>query len=258
MYIYQTTNLINGKTYVGQSKRQIELSKEYLGSGNILKSAVKKYGKENFKKEILCECISEEELNSQERFFIRKLKPEYNISPGGQNGFKLGKDNPNVKVRKIGKLNPFFGRKHTKKTKEKIARKNKRFAGKSNPNYGKKWSEEQKQEASVRQKDNHKHLRGDASPSKRKSVRKLLSKTKLGILNPNAKEWIFIDPTGKIHEIHGGIKTKLKEFGLSYVMFFHGIPGNQMSKKHNARLYWKETFEAIQRGEVKDVRDQQG
>ena len=110
----------------------------------------------------------------------------------------------------------------------------------------------------IRQKENHKHLTGDAAPSKRKSVRKLLSKTKLGALNPNAKDWIFIDSTGKIHEVHGGIKKRLKEFGLSYCMFFYGVPGNQMSKKHNARLYWKKIYEAIQRGEVKDVRDQQG
>ena len=51
MYIYKTTNLINGKIYIGQSIRKF--SKSYLGSGVKILNAIKKYGKENFKVEIL-------------------------------------------------------------------------------------------------------------------------------------------------------------------------------------------------------------
>lgn len=46
MQIYITTNLINGKIYIGQS---IHSNKNYLGSGVKLKKAIDKYGTENFK-----------------------------------------------------------------------------------------------------------------------------------------------------------------------------------------------------------------
>jgi len=50
-FIYKTTNLINNKIYVG--KHKTSANDGYLGSGLILGYAVDKYGKENFKREIL-------------------------------------------------------------------------------------------------------------------------------------------------------------------------------------------------------------
>ena len=50
-YIYMTTNLINGMRYIG--KHYGELTDGYLGSGTKLKQDIQKFGKENFKKEIL-------------------------------------------------------------------------------------------------------------------------------------------------------------------------------------------------------------
>lgn len=58
-YIYLTTNHINGKRYIG--KHYGELNDSYLGSGNLIKAAIEKYGKENFSKEILYISQSEEE-----------------------------------------------------------------------------------------------------------------------------------------------------------------------------------------------------
>ena len=60
-YIYKITNLINGKIYIGKSIRCDSYHlKTYFGSGIVINLAIKKYGKENFKKEIL-EMISFEE-----------------------------------------------------------------------------------------------------------------------------------------------------------------------------------------------------
>lgn len=88
MYIYKTTNLINNKIYIGQTMRQN--SDDYLGSGTIIKRAIKKYGSENFKKEIIQTCESKEELDIQEKFWINELnsiRPNgYNICDGGQGG----------------------------------------------------------------------------------------------------------------------------------------------------------------------------
>ena len=65
MIIYKTTNLINGKIYVGKDSKN---NNNYLGSGKILNLAINKYGIENFKKETLCECLSSKELNKAERY----------------------------------------------------------------------------------------------------------------------------------------------------------------------------------------------
>lgn len=91
MIIYKTTNTINGKIYVG---KDCSNNSKYLGSGSILKSAIKKYGKENFIKEILEECTSPEYLKEREIYWISKLNSRdpligYNISPGGD-GFMKG------------------------------------------------------------------------------------------------------------------------------------------------------------------------
>ena len=69
-YIYLTTNLINNKKYIGQH-RASKFNMKYLGSGIHLTNAIKKYGKENFKLEVLCECFSEQELNEKEKYFIK-------------------------------------------------------------------------------------------------------------------------------------------------------------------------------------------
>ena len=53
MYIYKTTNLLNDKIYIGKKVYRKKDDNWYLGSGIYLNRAIKKYGRENFKKEIL-------------------------------------------------------------------------------------------------------------------------------------------------------------------------------------------------------------
>ena len=50
-FIYITTNMVNGKKYLGQKKFN-EYWKNYLGSGTIFRRAVDKYGKEALEKTI--------------------------------------------------------------------------------------------------------------------------------------------------------------------------------------------------------------
>ena len=47
-YIYLTTNHINGKKYIGQKKSNVFLGEKYLGSGKILKQALKKWCRKFF------------------------------------------------------------------------------------------------------------------------------------------------------------------------------------------------------------------
>lgn len=88
-YIYLTTNIINGKQYIGQHKGDINDS--YFGSGINITKALKKYGKENFKKEILKLCESREEADIWERYYINfynAIEDEnfYNLQEGGTGG----------------------------------------------------------------------------------------------------------------------------------------------------------------------------
>lgn len=95
-YIYRITNLINGKTYVGQHEYK-KLNEYYMGSGVHLVRAQKKYGMENFKKEILVFNIStQEHANLLEETFIAAEREKvgrencYNISDGGQGNHTKG------------------------------------------------------------------------------------------------------------------------------------------------------------------------
>jgi group I intron endonuclease len=86
MIIYKTTNLLNGKIYVGKDEKN---NPNYLGSGKILKLAINKNGRDNFKKEILEVCDSREILNDREKYWIESLSATtlgYNITEGGSGG----------------------------------------------------------------------------------------------------------------------------------------------------------------------------
>jgi len=93
MIVYITTNLINGKKYIGKDEKN---NPKYLGSGNLFRMAIKKYGKENFQKEILAVARDKQDLCELESYYIDYYCAQtsdlfYNIAPGG-NGGKLCKE----------------------------------------------------------------------------------------------------------------------------------------------------------------------
>ena len=88
--IYKITNNINGKIYIGKHKTN-DKNDGYMGSGLYLNHAQEKYGMENFTKEILFECSSEEEMNDKERELVNedfvKRNDTYNLKLGGDGGW---------------------------------------------------------------------------------------------------------------------------------------------------------------------------
>lgn len=85
-YIYKTTNLVTGKSYVGQSCKPLNIY--YMGSGKYFLRSYNKYGYKNFKKEILKADIGcETAANYWEIYYIKKentLHPNgYNLTTGG-------------------------------------------------------------------------------------------------------------------------------------------------------------------------------
>jgi len=87
MVIYEIANSINDRKYVGKTKNNRD---SYYGSGILIIAAIKKYGRENFKKEIIEYCKSIDELNEKEIYWIKELNTlvpnGYNIGTGGEGG----------------------------------------------------------------------------------------------------------------------------------------------------------------------------
>ena len=166
-YVYKTTNLVNGKFYIGVKTNSRHYDDGYFGSGFLLNKAIKKYGYKNFQKEVLWhfgtaeECFKKESEIVTEEFV--KSDNTYNIALGGKGG-DLGplanqkksqklkghkvSDETKQKISKANKGNKVrLGASHTEESRKKISeyrRKHKIAKGKNNPMYGKNHTEESK------------------------------------------------------------------------------------------------------------------
>ncbi len=102
MIIYITTNLINGKKYIG---RDAWNKPNYFGGGKAIKDAIKKYGKENFKKEIIEVCKDKNHLLEREEYWLNyydaaKNKEFYNMINSNK-GWEKGKPRPERKGKRL-------------------------------------------------------------------------------------------------------------------------------------------------------------
>jgi len=151
---YITTNLLNGKQYIGMHSTN-NINDSYLGTGKLILRAIKKYGRRNFKRDILFVLKDKRKAFDNEVDLIKEyntVTPNgYNISPSGGFGLnhviseetrqkmsksRIGKSpwNRDKKLlplskehkRKIseagkGKNNYMYGKKHSKETKNKMS-----------------------------------------------------------------------------------------------------------------------------------------
>ena len=90
-FVYETTNIVNGKKYIGKHSTT-NINDGYIGSGTIIRKSIKKYGKLNFTRKILKLCNSFDEAYDYESLLIT---PEicndrnyYNVMEGGRGGSK--------------------------------------------------------------------------------------------------------------------------------------------------------------------------
>jgi group I intron endonuclease len=138
IYNYLTTNKINNKQYVGMHCT-FNVEDNYLGSGKYLLKAIRKYGKENFTREILCICTSVEEAHKKEEEYIKyysTLKPfGYNLSPTG--GLKYGGTHSEEVKKQISESSK--GRIFSEESKQKLKNS---ISGEKHWCYGKKQSKE--------------------------------------------------------------------------------------------------------------------
>ena len=113
-YLYEIRNKINGMIYVGVHKTK-DLNDGYMGSGKILRHAIKKNGIENFDKTILeifetseaMFCREKEIVNDE--FLLRE--DTYNLRRGGTGGFDY--------INSSG-ISKFAGKNHQHSNREKM------------------------------------------------------------------------------------------------------------------------------------------
>lgn len=208
-YIYLTTNLINGRMYIGQHT-SLEFDPNYKGSGKLLKTAFCKYGWDNFSVKMLCPCFSQAELDNEEIFLISyfdavRSKNYYNLQAGGQQGnirgSKLSKET-RIKLSNshkgllAGPKNPMYGKKHSASTRRKMSVSRKGLmVGENNPRYGKHLSTEERIHLSN-------IFKGEGNPfygrTHTDETKKLISDSRMGSKNPGAgKVWITKDNKNK-------------------------------------------------------------
>lgn len=181
-YTYKTTNLINGKYYLGMHSTS-NLNDGYLGSGVILWKSINKYGRENFKLEILQFYKNRKELKLNEEKLIDEkvlLDPMcMNLSIGGNNGFdyineKRRKDPEYDKwfrnyqgskmkqYHKEGKIkyDTFTGKNHSKKSKEKMSKSHKgKHVGDKNASFGTCWIYNEIESIKIKKEELEKYLK---------------------------------------------------------------------------------------------------
>lgn len=202
--IYKTTNLKNGKIYIGKHTTKNPYD-NYFGSGTNIIRAVKKYGIENFTKEIMYCFINENDAYLKEAEIVNlkfiDREDTYNIITGG-NG--LSSDD----VR--GEKNPFYGKHHKPEAKEKNSKSHKgennwMFGkrgekcpnyGKNNPMFGKKHTQDTRNKISK----NH----ADFSGAK----------------NPQAKGILKLDTFGNIITEYGTMKECCEQEHISNGLFY--------------------------------------
>lgn len=109
--IYKAINKINNKQYIGQTMNTLgERKKQHIQSAfnsrrepkSYFHKAIKKYGEENFKWEIIENNIPNEKLNERERYWIKfynTYEDGYNLTEGGDSFNNLQKwrnENPDI------------------------------------------------------------------------------------------------------------------------------------------------------------------
>lgn len=189
-YIYKITNKINNKSYIG--KKYGSFDDNYYGSGKIIKEAIKKYGKENFIIEILCECKNEKDINLNEQKYIKENNPKYNIAKGGTGGNTLLYSTETHKKEIIKKRSISLSKTWNNKSKEEkqkwaksisLAKKGKKY---NRPDY--KHSEEVKQKIKLSNQQSHLNR---SEEHKQKLLQ--AAKKRIGTDNPNCWKRVVID-----------------------------------------------------------------
>lgn len=241
--IYLTTCLINGVQYVGRHKvsNPVTLDPNYIGSGTLLKRAIKKHGKENFKRKIICKIETDDvsKVRKLEKIYIKKFGT---LFPHGYNWIEgdILEDNPmDYKINKIKvglatkkrlsdpRNNPMYGKRHSEETKKlmsisKIGERNVWFGktGKEFPLFGRPFSDEHKRKIS-------KSMIGHKVSSETK---KKLSESRIGKDSPMKGKKLSLETKKRISDNHADFSgSKNPMYGSTFIWINNGV----INKRHS-------------------------
>jgi group I intron endonuclease len=222
-YVYKITNIINNKIYIGKHTHLTHKKDNYMGSGKLLLYSIKKYGIENFKKDILEKCTYED-ICEKEKYWISFYNSTnkvigYNITNGGEFGDTLT-NNPNreIIIKKmsergklhIGEKNGFYNKKHTNETKKIIGDNNK---GKSTFKGKKHTLEALEKMKNTKQSEHKKHNISEKAKLRYQNGFINPMSGKIGILCPNYIS-IDINTKQKIIDLYLNNKMTMKEISI--------------------------------------------
>jgi hypothetical protein len=199
--IYKITNLINQKIYIGKHSNHRE---SYMGSGVAIKKAISKYGLESFKKEIIDNADSLQELNDKEVYWIAFFKSTdpaigYNRSGGGTCDWGSLTDEVREKARI--KQKKTMGSKEFKEKRKEIMKKfyedptNREKRSIKQKEVWNNTAEERKKE--IREKRSASHSKNWNDDPVRRENQRTLWKTKNPMHNPETKANISAKRKGK-------------------------------------------------------------
>jgi group I intron endonuclease len=143
--VYKVTNKSNGKVYIGQTVRTLEVRwKEHTKNNShcsALHSAISKYGEEVFEIEVIDFAQSIDELNEKEKHWIshyNSIAPNgYNLDSGGRNKVVSQITREKMSKSRSGGKYPHKGVPRTEEAKRKIG-----LANKGHPYYPGVFTEE--------------------------------------------------------------------------------------------------------------------
>ena len=253
--LYIIKNNINGKRYIGKTTKNLdERIKQHFNciSSKVnkyhLHYAIEKYGWNNFSVDSYS--FTNELLDYMEKEFIKKFdtfKNGYNMTIGGEGSagrivseetrkkqskvakirFKKPENHPMYGVRKFGVNNSFYGRRHSKESKDKMSRSQKeRWVGEKHPMLNRKHSEKSRKKMSASRTGEGNHMFG-----------------RIGDKHPCAKEYIIIFPDGK-EKLICGLCNFCRKYNLDGSAMIR-VAKNIQKKHKGFRCVYKEGHSCV-------------